>query len=427
MSAVRLLWLALRASTPAVAPHDPGEVPATLEPLDVARAVLANNPSLAAGRAAVQAAEAMVRSEGAFPEPMIEGRLAPLSLAAGPFVERADKDMPVGFEIMLSQPLPLTPRLAHAHEAARAEADSMASEERALRLELAERAAVLACDAWELQRALDVNAHHEELVSAMRSAARDAIAAGRGTIDEALRVDDEAVALEDEELAGATALDVVLARINALLHRPPDAPLPPPPEVLEPFEPAPSDRELHPLVEGADARVRAASARVDEVDSRNVPDVRLTASYSSMWPDVEHQLMVGVALEIPSARAARDASIDRARAERDAALRLADERRDLVAAEVRTARLRLDEARARAALFDRQRLPLAAERTSNAGTAFSVGTGSLLGALMALRDERHVVLEAHRARAEVCRREARLRAALGIDLSPSSPTSSRTP
>lgn len=435
MLVASLLWLAVGAAPPTSPPTSPpgsppatvlaDEAPPSLAPLDVARAVLARNPSAAAARLAVRAAREAARGEGAFPEPMLEGRLAPLSLPAGPFV---DDSVPLGFELMLSQPVPLTDRLGQARAAAEAEAEAMAAEERALRLELAERGAMLACDAWELSRTFDVNAHHRDTLVAMQSAARDAVAAGRGTVDEALRIDDEVAALVDEDLARAAALDVVKARLNALLHRVPDAPLPAPPAELPPLDEGDGDAPdpgrpgsvvtpaAHPAVDVARARARAALARAEEAAGRAVPDLFVTASYSSMWPEVQHQLMVGVAVELPTATEARDASVERARAEREVAARLAEERTDLVAADARISARRLEEARARAALFGDQRLPLAARRSAAARTAFAAGQGSLLESLMTQRDERHVALEAERARAEVCRREASLRRARGVDL-----------
>src|SRR5262245_25680527 len=95
---------ALLAATTAAAEPAPDSVPVdepgfgpTLELDELIAAVLARNPSLAAGEAAVRALRADAEQATALEDPMARAMVAPLSLGGG---------VPMGYELQASQRFP---------------------------------------------------------------------------------------------------------------------------------------------------------------------------------------------------------------------------------------------------------------------------------------------------------------------------------
>jgi outer membrane protein, heavy metal efflux system len=380
----------------------------------LARAALAQAPPVAAAVAKTKAAEADVDGADALDDPMLELGLAPLSVPA-PFT---NAPVPLGFEAMLSQALPLSRRRSFEKGAAKAAALAVAAEEELVRLEIENAAATLACDAWLAAREIDAIEHHAALIESLKGAVESELVAGRGSVTDAQRIDEERLRLDAERIMAQAQRDAVDAQTNAFLSRSLDAILPAPPSdaPLLPRPPIdPAEAETRERAELAVARNREDAARLlhDAASEAWIPDVKARIGYSSMWPDVEHQFMVGVALDLPVQDARRRSARDRADAE--AAMQNAEYRdaiRTINANRVVAERL-LDAAEKALALHDDKLLPLARLRSASSRDALGSGAGRVMDAVEALRNERHALLDAERARAEVCHRRAALWRATG--------------
>lgn len=370
------------------------------------RAVLARNPSLAAAQAAVRAADARASGAGSFADPSLSYSFAPQSLFTGP---RS------GHRLELAQPIASWGKRGLARAAAHSDADALRFELGALRLDLALAASQLYDDYYFAARAQTVNAAHRGLVADLRETALARYEAGRAPKQAPLAAELEAARLEHREVELGTTQRIAVARLNALLHRAPDAELPPAPAALSPpvhgaLRSEPAER---PEQRAAAARSAAREAEAALARRARIPDVALMVGYDGMWSEPEMRPMLGVEIALPLQRARRRAAIaeadalheqaesERERAESDANLALA------------IARERLAEAEHALAIIRDQMLPAARDQAETTQAALSAGRAEFADALEAEREWYETELAAEAALVETSRRTAELNRALG--------------
>ena len=107
------------------------------------------------------------------------------------------------------------------------------SDYEAARRELALTASLLYDQYFVAARSLEINAQHIELMRAVRSGATAQYESGRGSAQDALQAELELAHMEHDAAVLASQRRLTAARLNELLHRPPEAPLPPPPATLQ--------------------------------------------------------------------------------------------------------------------------------------------------------------------------------------------------
>jgi cobalt-zinc-cadmium efflux system outer membrane protein len=400
-----LLLLALPAAAQPTDP-DPFAGAATLDRAALTAAVRERNPTLEAARLAWRAAAARPAQERALDNLMVSYGAAPLSLGGG---------VPFGQSLEVRQALPYPGKRRVRTAMAEAEAEAAFQGYQKALLELTTEASLLFDDWYLVHRALAINAEHRLLLADFQSVAAERYAAGLAPQQSPIQAEVEGgrLLLRDAELE--TERRRVTARLNALLHRAADLPLPPPPARLPDPEPPPAD-DLpaaalagRPEIAGRAAEVRVREAALEAALLERRPDFEVMASYSSMWMDPEHRFMAGVAVDLPiwrqrteAARAEAEARLAQARSER-AALE------DQVRAQVRTALDRLDETRRALSIYRDRLLPAARDQIRAARAAFETGGGFLdvIEAERSLRDlelgHEETLTEAHRRRAELDR------------------------
>jgi outer membrane protein TolC len=383
-----------------------------LERGELLAAVAARNPGLAAARQAWEAARARAPQERALDNPMVSYGLAPLSVAAS--------DVPFGQEIEVRQPLPWPGRRTARGAQAEAEAEVVLQDSRELLLELTDEASRMYDDWYLVHRALEVNDQHRQLLETFREVAAARYSAGLAPQQDPIQAEVEAAKLLQEREDLDAELRETRARLNALLHRRPELPLPPPPDRLP--EPAPLDRgapeiqeaavAARPELAGLDAMIRVREAGRDLARLENRPGLEVMGSYSSMWMDAEHRWMAGVAVElslrkekIAAARTEAETRLAAARTERDAA-----EMR--IRAEVQEAAERYAASLRQLALHRDRLLPATKDQIRAARAGFESG-GSFLALIEAERNLRDAELREHTLLAESWRRKAVLERALG--------------
>jgi outer membrane protein TolC len=375
-------------------------------------AVAARNPGLAAARQAWEAAEARAPQERALDNPMVSYGLAPLSVASS--------DVPFGQEIEVRQPLSWPGRRTARGAQAEAEAEVALQDSRELLLELTDEASRMYDDWYLVHRALEVNDQHRQLLETFREVAAARYSAGLAPQQDPIQAEVEAAKLLQEREDLDAELRGTRARLNALLHRRPELPLPPPPERLpEPAAPDHAAAELQeaavaarPELAGLDAMIRVREAGRDLALLENRPGLEVMGSYSSMWMDAEHRWMAGVAVELPlrkekiaAARTEAETRLAAARTERDAA-----EMR--IRAEVQEAAERYAASLRQLALHRDRLLPATKDQIRAARAGFESG-GSFLALIEAERNLRDAELREHTLLAESWRRKAVLERALG--------------
>lgn len=409
-------WASLAAESPA--PVDFGQRK-VLDRDELIAEILERNPTVDAARQAWKAAAAR-SAQVTLDDPMLSYALAPASVGAG----RAD----FGEEVEVSQPLPWPGKLRRRREIEAGMAEARFHDLDEARVGMALEAARLFGDYYLVARAREINAEHVRLLTEFKEAAAAQYAVGLLSQQDPLKAEVELAHLAHQEVVLAAETRVVAARINALLHRSPDAPLPPPPARL-PARPEAqvivqaSDSGLRRLEELAMARRPEIAAAVAEARARKAalllarleafPDLGVAASYNSMWQDEEHRWMVGLTVSLPLWRQRIAAAV----AEAEAELRAIDRRRQALEAEVR-ARVhqryqRTVEAHHIVELYTRRLLPAARDQLRAERAAVETGTGSFLSLIDAERALRDAQLGYHEALSDLERRLAQLARELG--------------
>lgn len=377
------------------------------------RAVLERNPSLAAAREAWRAALAEVPRARAVEDPMLEYAFAPLSIGA--------RNTEYGQSITVRQNLPWPGTLAFAGEVALASAEARREDYRASRLDLALTASLLFDAYYAVERGLEVVDHHARIMAEVSDVAVAQYEAGRGPADGPLRAELEAALVERQRLELRTRRSVLVAQMNALLHRDPSAPLPPPPDRLDDDLAIPSDARTlqdeavtrRPELEASRVLLRGRASAIRGAQRAFFPKLGWMTSYSTMWPMPQHRWMVGIAIDVPLEIRARRAAVEQAQAEQRRAEYETAARELEVRSEVEQARLRIEEARDAIALYRERLLPTARQRIDTALAAYTTGTGGLEMVLDAERALREVELAHEDASTELHRRHAELWRALG--------------
>jgi outer membrane protein TolC len=278
-------------------------------------------------------------------------------------------------------------------------------------------------DYYYAARARELNRQHLDLMEGFQRIALVRYEAGRATQQDPLQAETELARLLQRDLELETLWRVTRHRLNALLHRPADAALPPPPRVLEPL-PLPFDEataaglstaaeEQRPEVGAADARVRAEEARVGSARREFFPDVTLVGNYNRRLPIDENRPFVGIRFDVPLQVGRRRAALREAESRLASARSRRDGVADEVALSVHVSLAEWERARAVEALFADRLLPAARDRVAAARAGFEAGRNSFLELVDAERELRRVELDREGARADVSRRSAQLLRAVG--------------
>src|SRR5262245_196901 len=399
---------AAAAGAPPAADRDPLATEATLEREALVREVLLRNPSVEAARQAWRAALERYPQATSFDDPTVGYAVAPRS-----FGSSAVND---GHRVDVSQRLPFPGKLRLRGERALAEAEAAESDFEGARLRLAETASLLFDDYYLADRALEINAAHLDLLDELLRIATARYAAGEGSQQDPLQAELEQARLLHDERSLQTERQVTSARLNALLHRPPGAALPPPPRRLPEPAPEPIDRAAlveralreRPELRAADARLRGRESSVALARREFLPDVTLVGGWDGFWQESQLRPSVGLELEVPIQLARRRAALSEARAELAGATSERAALEDEVRLEVETAVERLGEAHHLLGIVSSRMLPAARDRVEAARAGFAAGRNDFDSLIEAERSLRDAELEHEQALADLFRRHAEL-------------------
>lgn len=365
----------------------------------LAGAVLARNPTLERMRQSWRAALGEVDQRGALPDAMLGVQVAPLSLVAS--------EVRAGGIAALSQALPWAGKRRLRAEVALAEADAARRDLAATRQRLALMAVSLHAEYALVDRAIEINAEHIELLGELGHSVEVYLETGKAWQEEALEVDVELVRRRRESSLLHARRDVVRAQINALLHRAPAAPLPSPTPLADP-RPPPGEvdaltraaLERRPELGAIDSRARGADSAIALAEKERLPDLEVKGSYNSMWPEVEHRFMVGISITLPTARSRRAAAIDEARARRAAIDAGRAEHVDEIARDVAVSHARLRDAIAAVALYRDELVPAARDRVAAIRIGLDAGRTTFRDVIRAETGLRAAELDLEQARAQ---------------------------
>lgn len=344
-------------------------------------------PSIVARRAAVDAAERSIGPAGALPDPELVLAIENVP-ATGPDRYRLDRDEMTMQRVGVMQEMPSFAELAARRAMARAEADRAGAGLEVGRLE----ARLGAAQAWiGLYYAERRVALLQRLVSEARAsaeAARERLASGAGSVDEAIEAEVEAARFEDRVDEADAAVAAMRAELRRWIGEAAGEPLSDDaPAFVIDAERLRHHLRRHPALAAYEAETEVAQAGLRMARAERWPDWSWELSYGRRDPALEDMASVEVRVGLPLFQAwrqgplidARRADLARVGAERNAVLR--EHEAVLEAGLAQHAALNASVTRARAV-----RVPLSRQRAEAASGAFAAGNASLPALIAARRD-----------------------------------------
>ncbi len=286
-------------------PFDPFGHQAELSVDQLVAEVEARNPSLQAASAAWRAATERYPQVVALDDPMFVSMIGPQGVGM---------DNGGGWMVAASQKIPWAGKRALRGSAADAEADAMKGDVGDVRLRLKEAARSAFYDYYLARREKDVNLETGRLLTQFREIAWNKYQVNQTTQQDVLQADVELAKLETRLAELTRDEQIAVARMNTLLHRAADHPLPPPPEKVAGPESLPSAETLQsmaaanrPDLYAICSRIRAEESNLALACKDYYPDLNLAAKYDGFMPEAMRP-QVGVELNVPLQRSRRSAA-----------------------------------------------------------------------------------------------------------------------
>jgi outer membrane protein TolC len=383
----------------------------------VVQGVLARNPSLAQMIAAREAAQARYPQVTSLDDPMFAVQSAP-----GAF---GSNTVEGGYRLEVSQKFPWCGKLALRGANAQAQASAAGHSVEDMRLVLVEAAKGAFYDYYLVDRALAVNAENLKLLREFRENAEKRYSTGLVPQQDIFQADVEIGRQQERQLTLERMRQVAVARINTLMHLPPDGPLPPPPAKIGLAETLPQAQVLRqtalanrPDLKALADRIAAEEAALGLAHKDYCPDFELMGAYDSFWQERPLRAQVGLRLNLPVRLARRDAAV--AEAEAHIAERKAELARqtDQVHFEVQQSYSQVLESERTVRLYEKAILPAAQQNIEAAKSAYSTGRIPFLSLIEAQRSAVGLRDRYYEAIADYYRRRATLERVVGGSLAP---------
>jgi outer membrane protein, heavy metal efflux system len=396
----------------ALSPPPPPTPPLRLA--DLLEEARRKNPAVAAAREQARGDAASVEAASAIDDPMVMVQLwnMPVDLSTVPLM------------VNLTQTIPLGGKRAAKREEAEAMARASRAGVAARARDVEDEVARAYFDLYLADRTIEVDGEIVRTLETLISAASARIASGRGEEADVLRAESEKLKVESDREAARGRRAAAVAKLVALLDRPPDSDLGrtedpglvaelPASEVLR----ARALRERPELL-SANAATSAAEARLRLAHAQRIPDLTASAGEMHMFGGMASPsdfLFLGLQVNLPifggkngSRIGGAEAGLAASRAERHAL-------ENRVFAEVADALAEV-QAETRQAQLHHQLIPLARQALSSALASYSSGRGAFSMVLDAERDLEMHELDLATHVAAYSQRLADLERAVGGDL-----------
>jgi outer membrane protein TolC len=294
------------------------------------REVLARNPSVAQMQAAWQAASARYPQSRSLEDPTFAGTIGPGTISPD------DRGVEFAYRIEVSQKLPYPGKRQLRGDNAMAEASAAGHNVDDVRLQLVESTKMAFADYYLADRQLAVNEESLRLLDEFRQNAKSRYQTGLAPEQDVLQADVEIGRERDRRLGLEESRQVVMAKLNTLLHQPTRLRLPPAPPRLATNNGLPEVETLQstalarrPDILALQDRIAAAQASLALACKDFHPDFEPFFMYDRFMGNVSDNrdlaAMVGVRLNLPVYRAKRQAAVQEAQA------RIAERRAELAA------------------------------------------------------------------------------------------------
>ena len=410
-----------------------------------------NSPRIDAARRTAEAMAARVPQAGAPPDPTLA--LSVMNLPA--WDPSLGRDMMTMTTVQVGEQLPYPGKLRLREETAGLLAEAADWEAERVRQEVVERVKEAYYEVYFVDRAIGVTETNEALVADFARLTATKYGVGTGAQPDVLRAQVERTGLADQLVALGERRTSAVARLNALLDRPSDAPLPAAPlpasvqgaaleadgrplsfasaslSGLGPFgqgSPAPGVppvRELqrlalehNPMVQAHVRRVAARRSAVELAEKAALPDLNVSVAYSRR-PNFPDFLNLSVSAPVPLFRGRKQNQLV---AEESAVLAEHEARHAAMVndlnAEIASLAAELARARDQLVLLEDGILPQARTTVSSATAAYQVGSVDFLALLESQVTLFRHELDYHRLLADFAAAAASLERAVGTEILP---------
>lgn len=361
------------------------------EPLDLdqfVHEVLSRNRSLHALVAAWRAAAQKYPQAVSLDDPMFTAMTAPGSWNSN--------NVTPAYMFNAAQKIPWWGKRPLRGQVALAEANAACLDAADLRLQLAQAAQLSFFDYYLVYRQLEITEANLRRLAEFRDTARRQYEANLVMQQDVLQAEVELAEGMRRQIELQRMRRVAMARINTLLHQPPDLPVPPPPARLNvDCEPAPAELlrqmaiEQRPDLQALGAKIRAESASLALAYKEFYPDFEFMARYDSFWQPTSTQGglqgQVGVNMNVPVYLQKRRAAVREAMFKLQQKQADYDQRIDDIHREVESAYAQVVEMRSIVELYATRALTAAERNVDSARADYVSGKGDFLRLVAAQR------------------------------------------
>ena len=386
-------------------------------PLDLlVVAVQARNPSLHAAQAAWSAAAERYPQAVALDDPMFQSMFAPASFSSSSPVQSS-------YYLGMAQRVPWHGKRDLRGQMAQWEANAMSWDTQEVMLRLASTTRMAFFDYYLVHRELELNTKNVDVMQDFRSTAKSKYEANQVSQQDLSSADLELAKLQQQRLELEQSEQTTIARINTLLHRRPNHPLPQPPQSLSVETPLPEAvvlRELahehRPELSALAARIQSEQNAVALACKEYYPDFEFMARYDAFWTDTQQRPQVGMNMNVPLNRTRRAAAVREAQFRVSKLIAEYSQQQDSVNEEVQIASVRVQANQKTASLFEDRILPAADANLDAARAAYIAGSIDFLRLMDARRQFIEQQIGYQRTLTEYHRSRSDLERALGTQI-----------
>jgi outer membrane protein TolC len=383
----------------------------------ILRLALERNRDLAESRARALAAEARGRAASRLPDLELKYEQWGVPLDQPAALNRADTLM-----IGLRQSFPAWGTLDARGRAGLEEAAGAHETERGRQQDVAAQVRRTYASYYKADQELRLHLEHAGLTSRVLELARINQRTGHGSLQDVLRLELELTRVHTDVARIEREQRSSRALLNALMDRPPAAPLGPPEDLS--VAPRPDVAALEkgldarrPELAGAARAVRQKEATLEQVErAARLPSVMVGLDYwyMPMNPDFHHGYGGMVSINLPWFSGRRGDERQEAEQSLRAEQHALAATRNAVRYELTDAAARFESARQSFAIIDQDLLAQARRSLETTQAAYAAGQGDAIGLLDALRSYLQVRIERVRVLAELAASQADLERAAGV-------------
>ena len=347
----------------------------------------AYNPELAAAAERIRAVRERIPQARSLPDPQLGYTIEDMRISGDMFRHRVD----------VSQMFPWFGKRGLMEEEARAESDIAERMYEQTRLKIRSMVAETYAEYAYLTRTVSVTEESLNLLSTLESVIRTAYAAGKEPQSSVIRAQVELGMLEEQLQSARDTLAPAAAKLNAVLNRPPDSPLPRP-DGLPEEEITLSDEELmnrlreqNPDLQAMELETRKEGVAVKLAEKQRYPDVMLGigAGNTGMSMSGSYSVMGMISVNLPVRGARNRAAVNEADSRRLSVGHDRAGRGNELAAELKSALFSWRDANRKIRLYRDALIPKARQALGVSQRAFEAGKADFLD----LIDSQRTLLE----------------------------------